>query len=331
MSAQHRYTLKERILAHVEMMRPYTIFWSGLISLFGASITIGDLPSARVAILVFSIPILGWIAGLYLSDFLDRKLDIIQKPHRPIPSGKIKPMEALIVGSLFAIVGFILTLFLNVMNTVLVFGVAFLVLIYVYVTKSKGIFGNMTRGLITVIAYIFGVLAVNSGNTPFPLYVLLVSFVFFLHDTNSNLVGAIRDIDGDRKGGYKTVPVKYGIKISVYLSFFLSVFWLSLACFLPMHFQFLKPEFYVIIILDILLIIFLHIFLFQSIHHYTREKALMFHEIFVIERIVLVSAFLFGVITLYLAFIIFVSALSFTIAFQFILRKKYEFEEGSTI
>ena len=52
---------------------------------------------------------MGWTAGLYLSDFLDRNIDLIQKPHRPIPSGRIKPSEALVIGGIFAITGLILS------------------------------------------------------------------------------------------------------------------------------------------------------------------------------------------------------------------------------
>jgi len=105
--------LKTKLFAHLETMRLYTVIWCGLVSLVGTCVALGNFPSISIALLVLFIPIMGWIAGLYLSDYLDRKLDSIQKPHRPIPSGRIKPKEAIIVGACFAFAGFFLTFLLS--------------------------------------------------------------------------------------------------------------------------------------------------------------------------------------------------------------------------
>ena len=78
--------IKDKLLAHIETWRLYTVIWCGLVSLAGSCIAYQDLPPLKNAILVLFIPMMGWIAGLYLADFLDRKLDTIEKPHRPIPS-----------------------------------------------------------------------------------------------------------------------------------------------------------------------------------------------------------------------------------------------------
>ena len=103
---------------------------------------------------------------------------------------------------------------------ILVFIVALLVFSYAKISKSYGVSGNLNRGFITVAAYFFGVFSNNQPIQLIPLHILLLSFVFLLHDTNSNLVGAIRDIEGDKEGGYNTIPVKFGIKISIVISFY---------------------------------------------------------------------------------------------------------------
>ncbi|HMA83299.1 MAG TPA: UbiA family prenyltransferase, partial [Candidatus Thermoplasmatota archaeon] len=101
MAAQpNKVTITRKLFAHFETMRPYTVIWCGLVSLAGACLSWGKLPPLDVTLLSLIVPIMGWISGLYLSDFLDRKLDKIEKPHRPIPSGRIKPYEAIIVGSI---------------------------------------------------------------------------------------------------------------------------------------------------------------------------------------------------------------------------------------
>ena len=270
---------------------------------------------------------MGWIAGLYLADFLDRKLDAIQKPHRPIPSGRIKPLEALGIGAIFAITGFVLSLLLSINNIILVFVVAFLVLAYAKISKSRGIMGNLNRGIVTVAAYFFGVFSINQSIQSIPPYIWFLAIVFLLHDTNSNLVGAIRDMEGDKAGGYNTIPVKYGLKKSMFISLILTIIWFSLALYLPYNYDFLKIEFYYLMIIDVFILLTLYIYLFSSLIRYSREKALRFHEFFVIERTTLASAFLFGIVNIHIAIIIYIIALLITSFSQYFLRKRYEFKE----
>ena len=318
--------LRTKLFAHLETMRPYTVLWCGLVSLVGACVTVRALPSMPITLLVFFIPMMGWIAGLYLSDYLDRNLDVIQKPHRPIPSGRIRPNEAIFIGAIYAFTGFFLTFFLPLYNTVLVFLVALLVFLYTYISKSHGLSGNVNRGLVTVAAYFFGVFATNTSLSSIPPYVWLLSIVFLLHDTNSNLVGAIRDIDGDRKGGYRTIPVVYGVKISVFLSLILTAIWLPASLILPMYYHFLSIHFYLIMIIDVTILFFLYLYLVRSFTSYSREKGLRFHEFFVIERITLASAFLFGTADIAIALCIYLLSLLVTSGSQYLLRKRYEFQ-----
>ncbi len=322
--------LKTKLFAHIETWRLYTVIWCGLVSLAGSCIAFSNFPPLKIAALAFFIPLLGWTAGLYLADYLDRKLDAIQKPHRPIPSGRIKPKEALVIGAIFAITGFILSFLLGLANILLVFVVASLVLIYAKFSKSRGIVGNLNRGFVTVVAYFFGVFSANQPLQSIPTYIWLLSLVFLVHDTNSNLVGAIRDMEGDKNGGYITIPVKYGIKKSVYVSLVFTVIWLSLTLLLPYYFKFLKIEFYLVMIIDILILISLYVYLFRSIKNYSREKALRFHEFFVVERVILASAFIFGIANISTAILVCLVALIITSGSQYLLRKRYEFQVKST-
>jgi 4-hydroxybenzoate polyprenyltransferase/geranylgeranylglycerol-phosphate geranylgeranyltransferase len=327
LNSNPRFSIKDKFFAHIETWRLYTVIWCGLVSLTGSCIAYGGLPPLIIAVLSLIIPMMGWIAGLYLSDFLDRKLDSIQKPHRPIPSGRIKPDEALVVGAVFAASGFILSFLLSINNIILVFVVAALVFTYARLSKSRGIAGNLNRGIVTVAAYFFGVFSINQTLELIPIYVWFLSIVFLLHDTNSNLVGAIRDLEGDKKGGYETIPVKYGIKNSIIISLLLTITWFSITIFLPFYYNFVKIEFYFIMVIDFLILISLYFYLFKSMGRYSREKGLKFHEFFVIERITLASAFLFGLINIYIAALIFLLAILITGISQYLLRKRYEFVE----
>ena len=320
-----KFNIKDKIFSHLETWRLYTVIWCGLVSLAGSCIAYGHFPPLHIAFLAFIIPMMGWIAGLYLSDFLDKKLDKIEKPHRPIPSGRMHPYEALFIGTVFAGTGLVLSFYLGIYNLSLVFIVAFLVLGYAKFSKSRGILGNINRGLITTAAFFYGIFSTGQSIDTIPIYIWILSLVFLVHDTNSNLIGAIRDMEGDKKADYMTIPVKYGLKNSIFISLFLTFIWYFILIVNTFYYNFLKIEFYYLLSIDILIIFSMYVYLFQSIKNYSRKRALKFHEFFVIERIILASALIFGKAQNSIAFIILISALIFTFLSQMFLRKRYEF------
>jgi geranylgeranylglycerol-phosphate geranylgeranyltransferase len=318
--------MQEKLFAHLETMRPYTLLWCGLVSLLGACLSYGDLPPLRNALLVFFIPILGWIAGLYLADYYDKALDAIQKPQRPIPSGRISPREALAVGAVFAGIGLGLTFLLPLLNLVLVFIACGLVLGYAKFTKARGLLGNINRGAMTVAIYLFGIFSVSSS-TSIPLSFWLLSFVFFFHDTNSNIIGAIRDVQGDKTGGYTTTPVRYGIQRTLGLSVSLSLLYL-LSTLAIMYFFNLLPYpvyFLLLLFIGVLILCFMYVILFTAGSVITQKQSLHAHELFVAERIIFASAFIVGTASHpSLSFSICAVCLVITLLSQHILRERYE-------
>jgi 4-hydroxybenzoate polyprenyltransferase/geranylgeranylglycerol-phosphate geranylgeranyltransferase len=323
------FKFKDAVFAHLETWRPYTIFWCGLVSLAGACISYGDFPPIKNALLAFFIPMIGWIAGLYALDFTDRKLDTIQKKHRPIPSGRLSPKNAIIFAIILSIIGFILSFLLGFYNVFLVFIVAISVIIYAKLTKSRGIIGNINRGFITMIAFLFGVFSVNN-TILISEGVLLISLIFLIHDTNSNLVGAIRDKEGDKIGGYMTVPVKYGDKNSVFISLILSIIWISMMLFLINYYSFLNfiDRFYLIFSFAFVILIGMYIFIYKSLDNFDRKKGLRAHEFFIAERITFASSIIFGMISsIIIPILIFLITFIITLVSQYLIRQRYEFME----
>lgn len=319
-----KISVRNKLFAHIETWRPYTIVWCGLVSLAGACLAYGKTPPLTIMLLSFFIPLIGWIASLYASDYLDKELDAISKKHRPIPSGRITPKEAVITGTLFAIFGFLLSFLLSIYNVILTGLVALLVITYTKIFKSRGIFGNINRGFITIAAYFFGIFSVQQNLSSIPIHLYLLAFMFLLHDTNSNMIGAIRDIEGDRKGGYQTFPVKFGIKKSMILSFILTSSWFILLLIIAIQYQFLSSLFYLVLLLDIVILFIFYHYLIKTFENHSRKVALRYHEFFIIERITLASALLFGVIDFFIALSIFIITMSLTLISQHLLRGRYE-------
>ena len=82
--------------------------------------------------------------------------------------------------------------------------------------KARGVAGNLIRGALGALALLYGAAAIGQHPTGrlWPA-LLLLAVGWLLHDTASNLVGAIRDVEGDRAGGYQTLPVRHGSERAV--------------------------------------------------------------------------------------------------------------------
>jgi geranylgeranylglycerol-phosphate geranylgeranyltransferase len=200
-------------VAHVQTWRPYTTCYPALLGLAGAVVAGGTGPA--VLLVAALAPALGWLSGHYLGDWFDRGLDAIGKPHRPIPSGRLSSEAALGGGLACAVVSVVLLVTAN-WRIAPVFAVAMAGIVgYSKVFKKRGLAGNAARGVLTALALAIGAMVA----APWPPWALLpVAAGFLLHDTASNLVGTIRDVDGDRAGGYRSVPVRRGTRYAVRLA-----------------------------------------------------------------------------------------------------------------
>ncbi|MFJ6194895.1 UbiA family prenyltransferase [Micromonospora sp. NPDC092111] len=202
--------------AHVETWRPYTLWYVGLVGLAGAALAGGpDHPWLLVS--AWAAPTAGWLGGHYLGDYFDRELDAGSKPHRPIPSRRLGARTALRCGcACFAVLA-VLAVLGGWGTTSAAVLAAFGIVAYSRWFKARGVAGNLVRGALGAIALLYGALAVGlPPDRPSTVPVLLaLTVAFWSHDAMSNLVGALRDIDGDRAGGYETLPVRRGAPFAV--------------------------------------------------------------------------------------------------------------------
>jgi 4-hydroxybenzoate polyprenyltransferase/geranylgeranylglycerol-phosphate geranylgeranyltransferase len=191
------------------------MWYPGLVALGGAALIGGPHHPWRL-LAAWLAPTAGWLGGHYLGDYFDRQLDAIGKPHRPIPSGRLNPNVARICGcgcftllAVLAILGGLATTGTAVLGALGIVG-------YSRWLKARGVAGNLIRGTLGALALLYGAAAIGqhpAGRLWPALLVLAIGWL--LHDTSSNLVGAIRDVEGDRAGGYRTLPVRHGSERAV--------------------------------------------------------------------------------------------------------------------
>ncbi|MEV4599234.1 UbiA family prenyltransferase [Amycolatopsis sp. NPDC049253] len=203
--------------AHVETWRPYTLAFPGLVGLAGAAI--GE-PRHSVATAVGG-PLLAWLGAHYLGDYLDRHLDALAKPQRPIPSGRLTPRAALVC-AVACFAGFWLVSLLTALPLAWpAAGITLGVVVYSGAFKARGLAGNLVRGLLTAMAFVYGTMT-SVGAALWQI--IFFAAMFWAHDAATNLIGALRDVDGDRAGGYHTLPVRRGTSAALRVAAFLYCF-----------------------------------------------------------------------------------------------------------
>ncbi|MFC7273496.1 UbiA family prenyltransferase [Paractinoplanes rhizophilus] len=308
-----------KLFAHLETWRPYTAFYVGLVGLAGASLTAPHAPAGRLAA-AWAIPTLGWLAGLYGGDYFDRHLDAQAKPHRPIPSGRLGAGTALAMFLGCTVAGAVLSLLLNWRTVLLVLVALGTGVAYSKLLKGRGLAGNLARGSMTAFAFWYGSMMVASFPPP---RVAVLAVVFVLHDTASNLVGAIRDIDGDRAGGYRTFAVHRGAATATRVAAGLLLAAYAVAVLVPELLNRTVTTAFVAMLASAAA--FAAAALARMSGEPSRPAAYRAHTVLVFARILLAGALLGLAPWAPLAVLIVVAALTATGISQRLLRERHEF------
>jgi isopropylmalate/homocitrate/citramalate synthase/4-hydroxybenzoate polyprenyltransferase len=311
--------MKRALFAHLETWRPYTAFYVGLVGLAGAVLSAPQAPAGRLAA-AWAVPTLGWLAGLYGGDYFDRHLDAEAKPHRPIPSGRLAAGTALAIFIVLTVAGAALSLWLNWRTVILVALACAAGVTYSTVAKGRGLFGNLLRGSMTAFAFWYGSMMVAELPSP---HVAPIALAFLLHDTGSNLVGAVRDIEGDRDGGYITFAVRRGAMTATRVAAALLAASYAVALAAPsIGNRPMATSFAAGLLAAAVTATAAVTPMFSSGERVVAYRA---HTILVFARIMLAGAFLIWLLGEPAAALIVLAALAFTWATQRLLRQRHEF------
>lgn len=304
----------------MQTWRPYTTCYPVLLGLAGAVWAEGS--GAGTLLVAAVAPAFGWLSGHYLGDWMDRGLDAIGKPQRPIPSGRLSLDAALTSGIVCAATsavlavganGRILPLFLIAMAGIVGYSRVF---------KKRGLSGNVARGVLTALAIVIGGMVAQ----PLPPWSLLpVAAGFLLHDTSTNLVGTVRDVDGDRAGGYRSVPVRRGVRHAVRLALGLYTGGLALLVAATAGAPGDPGGYGTFLGLAAVIGAFAFVPLLRSGTAIDARAALRAHEVLVAERLVLAAAVLAGGQGPGMAAAVVVPVLLFSLVTQKLMRSGHEF------
>lgn len=198
----------------LELTRLLNCVLAGMAVLIGAVIATGNLNIPWLVLFsAFATAALVAGGGNAVNDYFDRDIDRINRPHRPIPSGKITPRMALIIAQGLFMAGIAFTAFLNIYCFLLAILNSAVLFVYTWKLKRLGLAGNVSVGYLVGSTLLFGGLATAHLRTGplIPSGLLVLVLMASVSTIGRELIKAIEDMRGDRKLGFKTFPLSYGV------------------------------------------------------------------------------------------------------------------------
>lgn len=183
--------------------------------------------------------------GNIINDILDVETDKINRPDRPLPSGKVSETTAMRLylftkmgGIFFASLAGIIPAVIAALSSIVIF-------FYSYYLKNIPLVGNITVAFFTGLIFVFGASAVDNYNG------VIFPFIFsFFINLIREIVKDVEDMEGDEATEVTTFPIVFGLDASKKLISILSLV-LVVLVFLPFAFQVYRIEYLVIISLSV--------------------------------------------------------------------------------
>ncbi len=229
--------------------------------------------------------------GNAINDYIDRDIDKIAHPERPVPLGEISPATAKNLGISMMVLAVSIGIlaqvsslyrdfiFWDLTSTTIVIVAALLMMFYEILLKQRGFIGNVTIAVMTGMLFLLGGAVCNNAFAVIPIALMAV-----LVNIGREIAKDIEDQTSDE--GRNTLPMRIGVKkaASVAAVFFISGVALSLW---PLLYGSMS-NFYLLVLAADAMFIYAAIIVFKSAHSAQRIAK--------IAMIIALLAFVIGVI-----------------------------------
>jgi geranylgeranylglycerol-phosphate geranylgeranyltransferase len=148
-------------------------------------------------------------AGNAINDYVDVAADKVNRPYRPIPSGRVGRRAALAFSVLLFLVGIALALMINVWALAIAVINSVLLVLYSTHIKERMLLGNASISYLVGSGFLFGGAAMGDLMLPFIMF-LLAAFANMAREVAKDL----EDIKGDRLAFLKKAVAKAKSKVA---------------------------------------------------------------------------------------------------------------------
>lgn len=232
-------------------------------------------------------------AGNVINDYFDYNIDLINKPERPLPSGRISLKNGKYYAYLLflagTICGFLISYLTNNWIPFIIVLIADVILyLYAYKLKVTPLIGNLTVGFMTGFGFVFGGFTIN--NPSIITTSIFLGFFAFVMTTAREIVKDIEDIEGDIADGARTLPILIGEKKPAILAAILIILDSAL-CPLLYYYRIFGILYLVVIAIAVILFLYSAILILKS---QEREVAAKVSKNLKIGMLIAFVAFVFG-------------------------------------
>lgn len=218
---------------YIISMRPYYFFVTGIAGWVGVAYYEylsaqgqHQLPELSIEkkILILILLFLSWGVNQIINDFLGLEEDRINAPKRPMVTGDLPAIPAVLVSAVIMIGASVITyLFLSPVAVIFIWVGSLFNVIYNY-SKAWGIWANIFFGVMIAITPIFGFYACSPLAPAF--YATALPYLFAMVIVLNGLLTFytyFKDYSGDQAAGQKTLVVQLGIQKSRPLALIFSI------------------------------------------------------------------------------------------------------------
>lgn len=140
-----QYSLGTRVWAYLQLMRPANIVtaWADILTGFAASGAALEFPLAWLLLATTGL----YGGGVVFNDVFDAELDAIERPERPIPTGKASRFGATILGIVLLTIGVVAAAQVSLLSAVIAAFVAIGAIVYDAWNKHNVITSPINMGL----------------------------------------------------------------------------------------------------------------------------------------------------------------------------------------
>lgn len=206
--APNNPVLENRLTAWWRLIRGGNVLLSGGAAVVGVYLSRGVLDLTGLALIPLA-PIFITAAGNVQNDMIDRIIDSLNHPYRPLVSGAI----SLATARVFMNIGYVLGLLAAAAVSALALTIAGLVVLgltlYNFRLSRRPLIGNLTVAVLGALPILYGGVSIHGVTTDDWVLAASVALVaFWLHLARELLKDAV-DTEGDQKAGRRTLPLVF--------------------------------------------------------------------------------------------------------------------------
>lgn len=201
---------------HWDIIRPNVCLLAALGIFVGAVISgvTGIIP----LILAVSATFLICAGGNVINDYYDYEIDSINKPKRPLPSGRMTRKKAVAYHFILSMTGITLSLLVSSAFFTLAILNYLISTLYAWKLKKIAIIGNITDAFLGSVTFLAGGFIIGTFRSMPAPPVLVLAFIAFTATMGREIFKDIEDIIGDKALGARTLPIIAGTKTSTVIA-----------------------------------------------------------------------------------------------------------------